>query len=137
MPTILDSNVILDLLYPESEWNGWSRHWFARCTGEAPMVINAVVFSESFATFAEASEAVMTMNALGLTYEALSAEAAHRAGNAHAAYRKRGGLRHRTLADFLIGAHAATAGHAILTRDGARYRSYFPALKIIAPDTHP
>lgn len=30
---------------------------------------------------------------------------------------------------------AAVAGHRLLTRDPARYRTYFPSLEIIAPDT--
>jgi predicted nucleic acid-binding protein len=38
------------------------------------------------------------------------------------------------LPDFYIGAHAALAGMALLTRDASRYRSYFPSLEIIAPE---
>ena len=34
---------------------------------------------------------------------------------------------------FYIGAHAAVAGLALLTRDAKRYRDYFPRLKLIAP----
>ena len=30
-------------------------------------------------------------------------------------------------------AHAAVAGHALLTRAPARYRAYFPKLRIVAP----
>jgi predicted nucleic acid-binding protein len=32
-----------------------------------------------------------------------------------------------------VGAHAAIRGHALLTRDGKRYRTYFPTLEVIAP----
>ena len=35
--------------------------------------------------------------------------------------------------DFYIGAHAAVSGHSILTRDRARYQSYFPTVALIAP----
>jgi predicted nucleic acid-binding protein len=35
--------------------------------------------------------------------------------------------------DFYVGAHALIAGMELLTRDAKRYRSYFPALKVIAP----
>jgi predicted nucleic acid-binding protein len=33
----------------------------------------------------------------------------------------------------VIGAHAAVAGYLLMTRDAARYRTYFPKLSLIAP----
>jgi predicted nucleic acid-binding protein len=60
-------------------------------------------------------------------------EAAFLAGKCFLEYRRRGGIRASTLPDFFIGAHAAVAGYRIITRDGARYRTYFPKLVIVAP----
>ena len=59
--------------------------------------------------------------------------AAFLAGKAFDAYRKRGGAKRSPLPDFFICAHAAVAGYQLLTRDAARYRTYFPTLKLIAP----
>ena len=43
-------------------------------------------------------------------------------------------MRRSPLPDFYIGAHAAVRRYAVLTRDAARYRTYFPTLTVIAPD---
>jgi len=64
---------------------------------------------------------------------ALPWEAAFLAGKCFQAYRKRGGFRSSPLPDFYIGAHASVSGMKLLTRDAARYRTYFPKLGLIAP----
>jgi predicted nucleic acid-binding protein len=56
-----------------------------------------------------------------------------RAGKAFRDYRRRGGTRTGVLPDFFIGAHAEASGFRLLTRDSARYRTYFPGLDLIAP----
>ncbi|MCB1497697.1 MAG: type II toxin-antitoxin system VapC family toxin [Bauldia sp.] len=66
--------------------------------------------------------------------EAIPFEGAFLAGKAFREYRRRGGIRRSPLPDFLIGAHAAVRGYALLIRDAGRYRSYFPRLPVIAPD---
>jgi len=65
---------------------------------------------------------------------ALPREAAFLAGKCFVACRRRGGDKRSPLPDFFIGAHAAVTRLTLLTRDAARYRSYFPRLKLIAPD---
>ena len=60
-------------------------------------------------------------------------QALFRAGKAFGEYRRRGGTRTGVLPDFFIGAHAEAAGLRLLTRDGSRYRSYFPEVALIAP----
>jgi len=55
------------------------------------------------------------------------------AGKCVLTYRKRGGARSSPLPDFHIGAHASVSGMTLLTRNAARYRTYFPKLHLIAP----
>lgn len=55
------------------------------------------------------------------------------AGKAYLAYRTRDGTKRSPIADFYIGAHAAVCQYELLTRDAARYRTYFPRLAVVAP----
>jgi predicted nucleic acid-binding protein len=137
MLTIPDSNVILDLLLDNKNWGAWSDRQFARCRSEGELVMTPVVFSEISPEFRTFDQAHSMIDSLGFAREDIPYSAAYLAGQTHAAYRKRGGERARTLPDFLVGAHAAVQGYRILTRDASRYRGYFPNVEVIAPDTHP
>jgi predicted nucleic acid-binding protein len=61
-------------------------------------------------------------------------EAAFLAGKAFKIYRQRGGAKHAPLPDFYIGAHAMVRGYRLLTRDTARFRTYFPKLEVTGPE---
>jgi predicted nucleic acid-binding protein len=136
MLSLVDSNVIIDIL-EESAWSPWSERYVLQTAKEGQLVINQVVLSETASYFEDAVNLDRNLSALKLVKEELPWAAAILAGISHAVYRRSGGLRDRVLPDFLIGAHAAQKGYRLLTRDGRRYRSYFPQLDIIAPDTHP
>ncbi len=51
-------------------------------------------------------------------------------------YRRAGGTRISPLPDFCTGAHAAADGLTLMTRDVGRYSTYFPSVKLVAPDGH-
>jgi hypothetical protein len=72
---------------------------------------------------------------VGIAYSAMEPKAALRAGEMQRRYRQRGGNhnRSRTVADFLIGAHAMMQCDALITRDAGFYRDYFKGLKVIVP----
>jgi hypothetical protein len=48
-------------------------------------------------------------------------------------YRRAGGVRASPLPDFFIGAHAAVSDLPLLTRNNARYQTYFPTIELITP----
>jgi hypothetical protein len=132
-PVLVDSNVLLDLLIEDEAWLPWSAATVAEVGNRAPLVINPIVF-------AEVSVHVPTVEALDdalpealFRREPLPWDAAFLAGKAFLAHRRAGGMRRSPLPDFFIGAHAAIAGYRLLTRDSARYRTYFPRLELIAP----
>ena len=135
--TLVDSNVLIDIFQPGSRWFAWSSSQLGRIRVEGAVIINPIVVSEVAAEFITREKFDQALNANFWLREDLPWAAAFVAGWAHRDYRKQGGGRERTLPDFLIGAHAQSMGHRLLTRDGRRYRAYFPELDIIAPDTHP
>ena len=63
----------------------------------------------------------------------ISRQAARAAAMAFRAYRQRGGSKTGVLPDFFIGAQAQAEGWPLLTRDSARYKTYFPDIKLICP----
>jgi predicted nucleic acid-binding protein len=132
-PILVDSNIILDLATQDPVWAGRSGDLLAREAETATLVINPIIFAEVSVGYAKVEELEAALPASLFRREALPWEAAFLAGKCFLAYRRRGGKRTSTLPDFFIGAHAALAGYRLLTRDAARYRTYFPALEILTP----
>jgi predicted nucleic acid-binding protein len=74
------------------------------------------------------------LSGVGLVRLPLPYEAGFVAAQAFVAYRRGDGTKRSPLPDFYIGAHAQTANLRLLTRDAARYRTYFPKVHLITPD---
>lgn len=135
--TLVDTNILIDMLGPASLQREWSLKALDHCIAEGMLVINTVIWSELASSPLTETELNSAFGMLSLKRVALPFEAAFAAGKAHRRYRLAGGRRERTLPDFLIGAHAEIGGHRLLTRDGPRYSSYFPTVELITPDTRP
>ncbi|GAA4122146.1 type II toxin-antitoxin system VapC family toxin [Aminobacter aganoensis] len=135
--TLVDTNIFIDVLLPEQLRGGWSARHLEVCFHAGEIAINPIIWSELASPVRDQAGLEGALAWLKPRREQIPWDAAFLAGLAHARYRRSGGTRDRTLPDFLIGAHAQVAGHRLLTRDATRYRSYFPDLDIIAPDTHP
>lgn len=131
---LVDSNVILDLMTQDPDWVAWSSEAIAKTAERFRLVINPIVYGEISIRFSRIEELDMAVPRETFDREALPFEAAFLAGKCFVAYRRRGGTRKAPLPDFFIGAHATLAGYQLLTRDTRRYRSYFPKLRLIAPD---
>ena len=133
MITLIDSNVILDLVTDDPEWGEWSAEALSRAADESTLAINALIFAEISVRFATVEQVEQLLPPTEFEWLELPYEAAFLAGKAFLSYKRKGGPRSVPLADFYIGAHAAVAGLRLLTRDPRRYRTYFPTVELIAP----
>lgn len=131
--TLVDSNVLLDLIQEDRRWLPWSSAQLARCRERGSLAINPIIYAELTPGFDDAESLDQALPAADFQRLPLPYGAAFLAGQAFVAYRRRGGQKHSPLPDFYIGAHALLEGMTLLTRDAARYKSYFPGLKLIAP----
>ena len=133
LATLVDSNVLLDVITGDEEWVDWSASALARAADTSRLIINPIVYAEVAARFERIEDLEDALPADYYERHALPWEAAFLAGQCFVKYRRRGGARRSPLPDFYIGAHAAIEGLALLTRDPKRYRTYFPTLRILSP----
>jgi predicted nucleic acid-binding protein len=133
-PTLIDSNVLLDIALGDPEWSPWSRRALSDARERGAVAINPIVFAELAPAFASAAHLDAAMPPDQVMRLPLPFEAGWHAAQAFVRYRRSGGQRRSPLPDFYIGAHAQVASLTLLTRDEGRYRTYFPGLELIAPE---
>lgn len=131
MKTLVDTNVLLDVITHDKAWASWSEIALREAAEHSTLAINPIIFAEVSMKFARIEDADAAL--ADFAREPLPYEAGFLTGKAFLAYRKRGGTKRSPMPDFYVGAHAVVARMTLLTRDAARYRTYFPALNIIAP----
>jgi predicted nucleic acid-binding protein len=131
--TLVDTNVLIDILSRDLVWYDWSAARFAERQALGRMAIIDVVYAECSVSYDSAENVSRALEALAVERDTMSDAALWRAGRAFRDYRRQGGSKTNVLADFFIGAQAETLGASLLTRDGGRYRTYFPDVEIIGP----
>jgi predicted nucleic acid-binding protein len=131
--TLVDSCVLLDVITGDERWADWSAGQIAAAMDSGRVVINPLIYAEVSAGYETVEELDDLLPADDYEREPLPYPAGFAAGKAYLQYRRGGGDKRSPMPDFYIGAHAAVAGYQLLTRDVARYRTYFPTVPIIAP----
>lgn len=131
--TLVDSNVLLDIITDDPTWSAWSSNALAEAFDNGRVVVNPIVYAEVSAGFDLIENLDDALPATQFLREPLPYAAEFLAGKAFLAYRRRGGARPTPLPNFYIGAHAALCGYRLLTRDAQRYRTYFAGLDVLVP----
>jgi predicted nucleic acid-binding protein len=131
--TLVDSNVLLDLVTKDSVWSAWSAAALNDVSIDGPLVINAVIYAELSTRYTTIESLDDFVSGIGLQLIELPRTSLFLAAKVFRRYRSSGGVKTGVLPDFFIGAHASVLDLPILTRDVRRYRSYFPAVRLISP----
>jgi predicted nucleic acid-binding protein len=130
---LVDTNVLLDVVLDDPKWSSCSLKALDAARARDRLAVNPVIYSELSIAFARIEELEQVLSESGLAVDPIPREALFLAGKAFLKTRKRQGAKTNVLPDFFIGAHAAVMDSAILTRDAARYRAYFPTVRLITP----
>lgn len=131
MKTLVDTNVLLDIITQDPKWFSWSETALRTAAEHSTLAINPIIFAEVSMKFDRIEDADSAL--VDFVREPLPYEACFLTGKAFLAYKRRGGAKRSPMPDFYVGAHAVIGRMDLLTRDARRYRTYFPALTIIAP----
>ena len=130
---VVDTNVLVDVLSADPRWMPWSLSQLAKARSSDALGINLIVYAELCTHEPTATLIDEFLADSKIALLPLTTNVARRAAAAFLAYRRRKGVKTGVLPDFFIGAHALVDGHTLLTRDAARYRTYFKGLALICP----
>jgi predicted nucleic acid-binding protein len=125
--------VLLDIATDDPTWAAWSDEALATALDRGRVVVNPIIYAEVSVGYDAIEDLDDALPSRDYEREPLPYPAGFLAGKAFLAYRRRGGTRRSPLPVFYIGAHAAVCSYRLLTRDAARYHSYFPTVELITP----
>jgi len=131
---LVDSNIILDIFLDDPKWADWSESVLSAYSVSTPLYINAIIYTELSIGFERIENLEAALKKGGFQMLEIPKEALFLAGKVYLTYRKVKGIKTSPLPDFYIGAQAAVLGLDLATRDVARYRTYFPTVRIICPE---
>ena len=129
----MDANVLLDIATADATWMPWSQGQLAAAAGRGTVLVNPIIYAELAPAFASAADLDRWLDPAVFHRLTLPYEAGWLAAQAFLKYRRSGGPRGTPLPDFYIGAHAEVEKLTLITRDTARYRTYFPSVMLISP----
>jgi predicted nucleic acid-binding protein len=131
--TLFDTNVLLDIATADLVWLAWSEKEFRIAAAQGPVIINPIIYAELAPAFSTAADLDRWLDSAIFQRRPLPFAAGWSAAQAFLKYRRSGGVKTSPLPDFFIGAHAEIEGLTLVTRDAARYQTYFPNVKLISP----
>ncbi len=130
---LVDTNVWIDIINNDPTWKDWSLRHLKLASATGGICINPVIYAELATRYTSREQLDAALGPTGVQMIELSPDAAFLAGHAFLRYRQSKGTKSGVLPDFFIGAQAQAQGFTLVTRDAARFRSYFPRVNLLAP----
>lgn len=134
---MLDTNVVIDVVTRNPRWFSWSAAVVLDAARTGDALINNIVLAELSSGYSSLENLLRVLEDADIQLVPIGEQVAFDAGHAFARWRRSRSADEprRVLPDFLIGAHALSLGAALATRDQRVYRTYFPDLPLITPET--
>jgi predicted nucleic acid-binding protein len=133
---LVDTNVLLDVIQDDPTWFEWSAQRLTLGRAQSQLCINPIIYAELCQRYESRRQVDKIIHKLQLEWIELSRDSLYLAAQAYGVYKTRRGTKANVLADFFIGAQATQLGCKLLTRDVARYRTYFPQVELICPSVN-
>ncbi len=131
---LIDSCILLDLFTNDPNWGDWSESILDEYSQTNTLYINSIIYTEISIGFRKIEELEEAIAQLGVKVLEIPREALFLTGKAFLKYRRNKGTKNAPLPDFFIGAHASVSKFRLITRDIAKYKTYFPQIKLVCPD---
>lgn len=156
MITAVDTNILLDILIPDTEFCLESKKLLDDAFQKGSIIINEIVYAELSSQFKKHDDLEHFLKDTGITLVPTNKKSLHLAGEIWRTYSTRRKkllrcpqcentqeifcnecgskipYRHHIISDFIIGAHALFQSNVLLTRDRGFYKDYFKNLTIKA-----
>ncbi len=131
---LIDSCVLLDLFTNDHRWADWSEKILYEFSQTNTLYINTIIYTEISIGFTRIELLDEAIDQLDIKVLEMPREALFLTGKTFLKYRRNRGTKNSPLPDFFIGAHAAVSRFTLVTRDVAKYNTYFPQINLVTPN---
>ena len=131
---LIDANVLLDIMTEDALWFAWSAGAIERAAERYRLVINPVIYGEVSLGIRRSRNSTSRFQEPCSTVKQFRAKPPFSQASRSWPIDGEAEQSNRRFPIFSSVAHAAIAGYRLMTRDAARYLTYFPKLPLILPE---